>query len=345
VTGRNAGLLLSVRELRVHYPGPYRAPWRRGEQAVVRAVDGISLELHDGETLGLVGESGCGKTTTGLGILRLVPSVAGEVVFDGTNVLAARGRELIAFRRRAQIVFQDPYASLHPRKRIDAIVGEPFELHTDLSRSQRRAAVEELLTQVGLQAATADRYSRELSGGQRQRVAIARALALKPRLIVLDEPLSALDVSIRAQILELLGHLQNEFGLTYIFISHDLAVVQAICDSVCIMYLGRIVEHGPTSEIFAAPAHPYTQALLEAAPIPDPEIEARRARISIPGDVPSALNPPSGCAFHPRCRHALPVCTELEPTLKCSGGQSFAACHLLDQTAPAPTKAGVAARP
>lgn len=323
--------LLSVRDFRVHYPGPYTPIWRRKEHRDVRAVDGVSFAVVEGETAGLVGESGCGKSTAALGILRLVPATSGSVAFGDIDVLSSSERQLLSFRRQAQIVFQDPYSSLHPRKRIESIVGEPLEIHTDLSRADRRRVVEQLLVQVGLQAAAADRYARELSGGQRQRVAIARALALKPRLVVLDEPLSALDVSIRAQILELLRELQREFGLTYLFISHDLALVRSFCSSVYIMYLGKIVEQGESSAIFARPSHPYTRALLSAVLIPDPEIEARRPRISLIGEVPSALNPPSGCRFHPRCPFAKPICVETEPPLQRSDRETLVACHFWEE--------------
>ena len=311
----------------------------------MRAVDGVSFEVSEGETAGLVGESGCGKSTVALGILRLVQATNGSVTFEDIDVLKSSERQLLAFRRQAQIVFQDPYSSLHPRKRVERIIGEPLEIHTDLSRGDRRKAVEHLLTQVGLQPGTADRYPRELSGGQRQRVAIARALALKPRLVVLDEPLSALDVSIRAQILELLRELQKEYRLTYMFISHDLALVRSFCSSVYIMYLGKIVEHGESTAIFAKPSHPYTRALLSAVLIPDPEIEARRPRLSLTGEVPSALNPPSGCRFHPRCPFAKPICGLNEPLLERSDRSTFVACHFWEEVRsvtfnPTPAMAG-----
>ena len=323
--------LLSVRDFKVHYPGPYTPIWRHNERRRVRAVDGVSFEVAEGETAGLVGESGCGKSTAAMGILRLVPATSGSVVFEDIDVLSAKEKDLSDFRRQAQIVFQDPYSSLHPKKRIERIVGEPLEIHTQLPRADRRSVVEQLLLQVGLQPATADRYAHELSGGQRQRVAIARALALKPRLIILDEPLSALDVSIRAQVLELLSELQTEFHLTYIFISHDLALVRTFCNRVYIMYLGKIVEHGESSAMFSNPSHPYTRVLLSAVLIPDPEIEARRPRISLVGEVPSALNPPSGCGFHPRCSFARPICAQSAPLLQRSGPQTFVACHFWEE--------------
>ena len=323
--------LLTVRDFRVHYPGPYTPIWRRREHRDVRAVDGVSFAVVEGETAGLVGESGCGKSTAALGMLRLVPATSGSVAFEDMDVLSSSERQLLDFRRQAQIVFQDPYSSLHPRKRIESIVGEPLQIHTNLSRGERRKAVEELLSQVGLQPTAADRYARELSGGQRQRVAIARALALKPRFVVLDEPLSALDVSIRAQILELLRELQKEFRLTYLFISHDLALVRSFCTSVYIMYLGKIVEHGNSRAIFARPSHPYTRALLSAVLVPDPEIEARRPRISLIGEVPSALNPPSGCRFHPRCPFSKAICSETEPLLQPSDEEAFVACHFWEE--------------
>ena len=321
------GSLLSLDDLVIHYPGRTTGWPLAREQLPVRAVDGVSLEIQPGEIAGLVGESGCGKSTIALGVLRLVPITGGRVLFEGQDVMSLQKGPLHAFRRQAQIVFQDPYSSLHPKKRIEKILSEPFELHTKLNRSERRAAVADLLSQVGLRPEHAKRYARELSGGQRQRVAIARAISLKPRFIVLDEPLSALDVSIRAQVLDLLRRLQHDLGLTYIFISHDLATVRGLCDSLAVMYLGKIVESGPTAEIFAAPSHPYTRALISAIPVPDPEIEARRARFTLSGELPSAVTPPSGCRFRTRCPIAQPVCAEVEPPLEPVGPASRAACH------------------
>jgi oligopeptide/dipeptide ABC transporter ATP-binding protein len=323
--------ILTTEDLRIYYTGPRAGGLLGGKHLPVRAVDGVSLEVKEGQSLGLVGESGCGKSTIGFGILRLVASTSGRVVFDGSDVFSLEGRELRAFRRQAQIVFQDPYSSLHPRKRIGAILSEPLELHTDLSRSARRTEVGRLLEEVGLPRQFVRRYPHELSGGQRQRIAIARALALRPKLVILDEPLSALDVSIRAQVLELLRNLQRELGLTYVFISHDLALVRSLCESVVVMYLGKVVESGPTSTIFEAPAHPYTRALLTAVPVPDPDIEAKRPRVEIKGEIPTAVNPPSGCRFHPRCLFAKAICSDVPPPDYRTGPESISACHFWEE--------------
>jgi oligopeptide/dipeptide ABC transporter ATP-binding protein len=332
--------ILTLDNLRISYPGP-REPGLRGKRLHVRAVDGVSVEVVEGQTLALVGESGCGKSTIAQGILRLVPVESGRVLFRGHDVLTMDDRELRKFRRETQIVFQDPYSSLHPRKRIGTILAEPLQLHLKLARRDRQMEAVKLLEEVGLPSGFARRYASELSGGQRQRVAIARALALRPKLVILDEPVSALDVSIRAQIIELLLDVQQESNLTYIFISHDLALVRAICSTVAVMYLGRIVESGPTQEVFAAPAHPYTRALLASIPVPDPEVEAKRPRVSLEGEVPSPLAPPSGCPFHPRCRWAQAICSETEPAVVATGTSTDAACHFWENVRQTPLDVAV----
>lgn len=318
--------ILEVENLSVSYDGPPTG-WFGGARLQVHAVDGVSFSIAQGSSLGLVGESGCGKTSTGLAVLQLVRASGGRVLFEGRDVLGLRGRDLRLFRRQAQVVFQDPYSSLHPRKTVGAILEEPIRMHLDLSSQQRRHLVRELLSRVGLPETFVSRYPRNCSGGQRQRVAIARALALNPKLVVLDEPLSALDVSIRAQILKLLQDLQADLRLTYLFISHDLALVRRLCRTTAVMYLGKIVEYGATTDLFSKPAHPYTRALLSAIPIPDPEIESRRPRIQLPGEVPSSLYPPAGCRFHPRCSYAAERCTQVEPMLQTTRARSTAACH------------------
>jgi peptide/nickel transport system ATP-binding protein/oligopeptide transport system ATP-binding protein len=315
--------LVSVRDATKHFVASRSLTGRA--TALVRAVDGVSFDIAAGETLALVGESGCGKSTVGRLILRLIEPTAGTIAFEGRDVGELDTRALRAFRARAQLIFQDPYASLNPRMTVGETLAEPLALHTGLSPSDRRGRVAELLEVVGLKRAHADRYPHEFSGGQRQRIAIARALAPGPRLIVADEPVSALDVSIRAQILNLMQDLQQRLGLTYLFISHDLAVVKHIATRVAVMYLGRIVELAPARDLFASPRHPYAQALLSAIPVPAAAM-ARKRRL-IEGDPPSPIAPPPGCALHPRCPHAEPRCMSLRPELVAEPDGRAAACH------------------
>jgi oligopeptide/dipeptide ABC transporter ATP-binding protein len=297
--------------------------------ATVKAVDGVSFTLREGETLALVGESGCGKSTVGRLVMRLIEPTAGRVMLDGTDIASIRESEVRAFRRRVQLIFQDPYASLNPRMTIGEILAEPLMLHDIVPRGKRRERVAELLATVGLPPQHAARYPHEFSGGQRQRIVIARALAVEPKIIICDEPVSALDVSIRAQILNLLKELQGRLGLAYIFISHDLGVVKHISDRIAVMYLGRIVETGAADEVFADPRHPYTRALLSAIPVVSPE--ARRERRILQGDVPSPINPPPGCHLHTRCPYAAEICRADRPPLYDAGPGHGSACHFWDR--------------
>ncbi|MDE2815671.1 MAG: ABC transporter ATP-binding protein [Chloroflexota bacterium] len=317
--------LLEVRDLVKHFP--VRGS-RLGRRPAVRAVDGVSFHIRRGETFGLVGESGCGKTTTARVILRLIPATGGHVRFAGQDVFELRGRDLAAWRGQAQTIFQDAYGSLNPRVTVGASIAEGLVVHGLGTRREREAQVHAALTAVGLRPEYARRYPHEFSGGQRQRIGIARALVLQPQLIVCDEPVSALDVSVQAQVLNLLRDLQAAHGLTYLFIAHNLAVVRYIADRIGVMYLGKLVETAPGDELYREPRHPYTQALLSA--IPQPRPGQAQERIVLGGDVPSPLNPPSGCPFHPRCAHVLPVCKQvMPPTRELSPGHTVA-CHLYE---------------
>ena len=317
--------LLQVQNLKVHFPLKPGA-FRRTLESV-KAVDGVTFSIAPGETLGLVGESGCGKTTLGRAIVRLVEPTAGAVSIDGTEITGVNGATLRAQRRKLQMIFQDPYGSLNPRMTIEDIVGESLDIHhLAENKSARRKRVAELLQAVGLDASYAQRYPHEFSGGQRQRIGIARALAVEPKLIVCDEPVSALDVSVQAQIVNLLQDLQQQRGLAYLFIAHDLAVVEHISRRVMVMYLGKIVEVADAKTIVHAPKHPYTQALISAVPVVDPD--SKRQRIVLPGDVPSPLRPPPGCPFHPRCPVAEQRCRTESPTLREIASGHYAACHL-----------------
>jgi peptide/nickel transport system ATP-binding protein len=295
---------------------------------VVHAVDGVSLEVRSGETLGIVGESGCGKSTLGRLLVRLHEPTSGSVHFDGQDITTLSRRQLRPFRRELQMIFQDPYASLNPRKRVGQILEDPFRIHGALSGAETKRRVRALLETVGLSADHVNRYPHEFSGGQRQRIGVARALALNPKVIVADEPVSALDVSIQAQVINLLDDLQDEFDLTYVFIAHDLGVVHHVSDRIAVMYLGVVVEVGPSDELFLQPVHPYTEALLSAIPaIEGEQEEVRRERIVLEGEVPSPVAPPSGCRFHTRCRYATEICKVERPPLVDHGGSRFAACH------------------
>ena len=318
--------LLEVRDLKTYFP--IKSGVLSRHLGDVKAVDGVTLNVEDGETLGLVGESGCGKSTLGRSILRLIEPTEGEVVFEDRELLSLGHSEMRDMRRRMQIIFQDPYASLNPRMRVGEIVGEGLKIHGLASGQKRRDIVMEILNRVGLREDHFDRYPHEFSGGQRQRIGIARALIFQPRLIIADEPVSALDVSIQAQILNLLDELQSEFQLTYIFISHDLRVVEHVSHRVAIMYLGKIVEVGTSEAIYAEAMHPYTRALLSAVPMPDPSAKDKKERVLLQGDVPSPINPPSGCSFHPRCPFAEKVCAEVEPTLEATDDGHLVACHV-----------------
>ena len=320
--------VLEVRDLKVHFPVMAGAVLRR-QVGSVKAVDGVSFDVRRGETLGLVGESGCGKSTTGLAVLKMLDITSGQVVFEGEDISGYDRARMRPIRRRMQMVYQDPFGSLNPRMKVAELVGEPLQVHGMAGdRGAYRARVASLLDMVGLLPDMADRYPHEFSGGQRQRIGIARALALEPSLIICDEPVSALDVSIQAQVVNLFQELQERLGLTYIFIAHDLAVVRHISHRIAVMYLGRIVEIASRYDLYARPLHPYTEALLAAIPIPDPEIEAKRPQQIITGEVPSAMRPPPGCRFHTRCPRAMDVCKSVDPPLQQMDDGRAVACHL-----------------
>ena len=316
-------ILLDIRELKKYFT--ISGEFLSGRRGVVKAVDSLQMKIYRGETLGLVGESGCGKSTLGRLIVRLEEPTGGEIFFHGENILGYSGKILKNFRRKVQIIFQDPYASLNPRRRAGNIIGEPLIIHELSSRKEQKEKVAQLMEAVGLSRKQMGRYPHEFSGGQRQRICIARAIALKPELIVADEPVSALDVSIQAQILNLLKDLQKDSGLTYLFISHDLGVVRHMSNRIAVMYLGKIVELAKNCELYEYPLHPYTRVLLSSIPIPDPA--RKRERKILAGDIPTPLDPPRGCAFHPRCPNKIDACDKVEPALKNINDGHFVACH------------------
>jgi len=321
--------ILRVEDLKVHFPLT-RGVMVQRRIGSVKAVDGVSFSLQRGETLGLVGESGCGKSTTALAVLRMLEPTEGRIVFEGEDITHHDVARMRPLRRRMQMVYQDPFSSLNPRMKVRDIVGEPLVVHGLAGdKSKYRQRVADLIAMVGLLPDMAERYPHEFSGGQRQRIGVARALAVDPGLVICDEPVSALDVSIQAQVVNLFKDLQQKLGLTYLFIAHDLSVVRHISDRIAVMYLGKIVEIARRNELYKKPLHPYTQALLAAIPIPDPVLEASRPQQIVSGEVPSVLNPPGGCRFHPRCPQAMPRCAEEEPALREAGSGRTVACHLV----------------
>ncbi len=322
--------LVEVKNLKKHFP-IYKGIVFEKQVGAVHAVDGISLSIFQGTTLGLVGESGCGKTTAGRTILGLYPPTSGSIKINGRDITTAKGDELEIIRREAQMIFQDPFASLNPRWTVSAIVGEPIRVHKLAnSETERQQRVSELLTMVGISSRMINRFPHEFSGGQRQRIGVARALASQPKFLVCDEPISALDVSIQAQVVNLLEDLQDNLGLTYLFIAHDLSMVRHICDQVAVMYLGVIVELADRDELYENPLHPYTQALLSAVPIPDPKLDRVRNRTILTGDVPSPINPPAGCRFHPRCPVAMEICSQQIPEWRKISTDHWVACHAVE---------------
>ncbi len=339
----NGAPLLEVQDLKMHFPINKGIIFQR-QVGAIKAVDGVSFKMYKGETLGLVGESGCGKSTTGRAILQLYRPTSGEVLFEGVDLTTTKGESLRKMRRRMQMIFQDPYASLNPRMTVGSIIGEPLEVHgIGKNKRERQERVQELLRTVGLNPYFVNRYPHEFSGGQRQRIGVARALAVNPAFIICDEPISALDVSIQAQIINLLEDLQNDLDLTYLFIAHDLSVVRHISDRIAVMYLGKIVELADRDELYANPKHPYTQALLSAVPIPDPVIETQRKRMILEGDVPSPANPPQGCNFSTRCPRVMDVCRTIDPPFKEYEPGHYAACYLYEEEVKAVTEATPAA--
>ncbi|KDR95683.1 oligopeptide transport system ATP-binding protein [Peptoclostridium litorale DSM 5388] len=321
--------LIEVKGLKKYFP--VRKGFFGGNIQHVKAVDDVSFHIKRGETLGLVGESGCGKSTTGRTVIRLYDPTDGQIIFDGKDISKLSQKQLLPYRKKIQMIFQDPYASLNSRMTVGDIIGEPLDIHNIASGKERMERIQSLLETVGLNADHANRYPHEFSGGQRQRVGIARALAVEPEFIIADEPISALDVSIQAQVVNMLEDLQSEMGLTYLFIAHDLSMVKHISDRIGVMYLGKLVELADSDELYYRPQHPYTQALLSAVPIADPKAARESSRIILEGDVPSPLNPPSGCRFRTRCRYAMDICAQAEPEFKDVGGGHWVACHLTDK--------------
>jgi oligopeptide transport system ATP-binding protein len=321
--------LVHVENLTKHFPITRGLIFQK-QVGAVQAVDGLNFDIYQGETFGMVGESGCGKSTTGRAILQLHKPTAGKVFYEDTELTTATPQTMQHMRRNMQIIFQDPYASLNPRMTVGNIIAEPLEVHNIGTAAERQERVQDLLRLVGLNPYFVNRYPHEFSGGQRQRIGVARALALEPKFIVCDEPISALDVSIQAQVVNLLEKLQDELGLTYLFIAHDLSMVRHISDRVSVMYLGKMVELATREELYGNPLHPYTQALLSAVPIPDPVKESKRKRVILEGDVPSPINPPSGCHFHPRCPIAAEICSQAEPEWREVSDGHWVACHLVD---------------
>ncbi len=333
-TAVSSKTLVDVRDLKMYFPLTQGIILQR-VVGYVRAVDGVSFSIERGQTLGLVGESGSGKTTIGRTIVRLYKPTAGQIMFGEKDLATMGGEELRQARQRVQMIFQDPFASLNPRYTIGSLIAEPMHIYKVASSTEIRERTAELLRVVGLRPEYIDRYPHEFSGGQRQRIAVARALSINPEFIIADEPVSALDVSIRAQVLNLLQQLQQQFNLTYLFVSHDLSVVRHVADRIAVMYLGKIVELSDRDELYAAPKHPYTQALLSAVPIPDPKIEKRRQRIILSGDLPSPINIPTGCRFHTRCPMAQQICREVEPPFEAKEGhEHYAACHFSEIVTP-----------
>ncbi len=325
--------IVRVEDLVMHFPITQGILFQR-QVGAVRAVDGVSFAIKRGETLGLVGESGSGKSTIGRCLVRLYQPTSGHMYLGDDDLVTAKGAELRAIRRRVQMIFQDPYASLDPRMSVGALIGEPMVIYKTGSRSEIRSRIEELLQKVGLNPEFVDRYPHEFSGGQRQRIAIARAISIEPEFVVADEPVSALDVSIRAQVINLMQRLQREMGLTYLFISHDMSVIRHVSNRVAVMYLGKLMEFSDRADLYVNPLHPYTMALLSAVPIPDPRVERQRKRIILKGDLPSPVNIPSGCRFHTRCPIAQNICREVEPPLEDKTGHGhFAACHFSERVA------------
>jgi oligopeptide/dipeptide ABC transporter ATP-binding protein len=326
--------LVDVRDLKMHFPLT-QGIIRQSVIGYVRAVDGVSFSIERGQTMGLVGESGSGKTTIGRTIVRLYKPTAGQIMFGDKDLAIMGGEELRLARQRVQMIFQDPFASLNPRYTIGSLIAEPMYIYKVASAAEIRDRTAELLRVVGLRPEYIDRYPHEFSGGQRQRIAVARALSINPEFVIADEPVSALDVSIRAQVLNLLQRLQQQFNLTYLFVSHDLSVVRHVADRIAVMYLGKIVELSDRDELYAAPKHPYTKALLSAIPIPDPQIEKHRKRIILSGDLPSPINIPSGCRFHTRCPMAQDICRQVEPVFEAKEGREhYAACHFSEYVTP-----------